>query len=157
MEGKGGKRTEDFPTFAEALVVDRIDDVDDSVAVAVVFGPDGPDSTLAPEIPELEHGRGQRYLPGCMKVCVCVRRSMKRLQARGTGSRVLFWPTVGAILSGDRPGVSLYIVLIFSRRVCKERSEMRRLSCFLVVALGARTVLPAPSRPMMMTENSSFL
>ena len=72
MEGKGGKRTEDFPTFAEALVVDRIDDVDDSVAVAVVFGPDGPDSTLAPEIPELEHGRGQRYLPGCMKMCVCV-------------------------------------------------------------------------------------
>lgn len=30
---------------------------------------------------------------------------------------VLFWPTVGPILSGVRPGVSLYIVLIFSNNV----------------------------------------
>lgn len=31
------ERTEDFPALAEAFVVDRIDDVDDSVAVTVVF------------------------------------------------------------------------------------------------------------------------
>lgn len=48
--------TEYFPTLAEALVVDCIDDVDDRVAVIVVFRPDGPDSALASEVPELEHG-----------------------------------------------------------------------------------------------------
>ena len=31
------ERTEDFPALAEAFVVDRIDDVDDGVAVTVVF------------------------------------------------------------------------------------------------------------------------
>jgi hypothetical protein len=46
-------------------VVDRIDHVDDGVAVAVVFGPYGADAALAAEIPELEHCRGQRDLPGC--------------------------------------------------------------------------------------------
>ncbi len=49
-------RTEGFPALAEALVVDCIDDVDDCVAVIVVFRPDGPDPTLASEVPELEHG-----------------------------------------------------------------------------------------------------
>jgi hypothetical protein len=57
--------TEDFPAFAEPLVVDRIDHVDDGVAVAVVLGPYGADTALATEIPELEHCRGQRDLPGC--------------------------------------------------------------------------------------------
>ena len=47
--------TEDFPALAEPLVVDRIDHVDDGVAVAVVLGPDGADATLAAKIPELEH------------------------------------------------------------------------------------------------------
>jgi hypothetical protein len=49
-------RTESFPTLAEALVVNCIDDVDDCVAVVVVFRPDGPDPALASEVPELEHG-----------------------------------------------------------------------------------------------------
>ena len=52
----GRRRTEDFPAFAEAFVVTRIDDVDDSVAVAVVFRPNGSNPALASEIPELEHG-----------------------------------------------------------------------------------------------------
>jgi hypothetical protein len=43
---------------------------------------------------------------------------MRDSERGGEGRCVLFWPTVGAILSGDKPGVSLYIVLIFSRRVC---------------------------------------
>ena len=60
-------RTEGFPALAEALVVDCIDDVDDCVAVIVVFRPDGPDPALAPEVPELEHGGGQSYLPGYKK------------------------------------------------------------------------------------------
>jgi hypothetical protein len=34
------------------------------VAVVVVFWPDGSDPALASEIPELEQGRGQRYLSG---------------------------------------------------------------------------------------------
>ena len=57
--------TEDFPALAEPLVVDRIDHVDDGVAVAVVLGPDGADAALAAEIPELEHCRRQRDLPSC--------------------------------------------------------------------------------------------
>jgi hypothetical protein len=61
------ERTEGFPALAEALMVDCVDDVDDGVAVIVVFRPDGPDPALASEIPELEHGRGQSYLPGCME------------------------------------------------------------------------------------------
>ena len=36
---------------------------------------------------------------------------------------VLFWPTVGAILSGGKPGMSLYRVLTFSRRVCEAEKE----------------------------------
>jgi hypothetical protein len=36
-------------------MVDRIDDVDDGVAVAVVLWPYGADAALAAEIPELEH------------------------------------------------------------------------------------------------------
>jgi hypothetical protein len=48
-------------------VVDRIDDVDDRVTVAVVFGPYGADAALATEIPELEYCRGQRDLPGCAR------------------------------------------------------------------------------------------
>ena len=48
--------TKNFPAFAEALVVDCIDDVDNGVAVIVVFRPDGPNPALASEIPELEHG-----------------------------------------------------------------------------------------------------
>jgi hypothetical protein len=43
------------------------------VAVAVVLRPNGPDPALASEIPELEHGRGQGYLPGCACVRACVR------------------------------------------------------------------------------------
>ena len=49
-------RTKNFPAFAEALVVDCINDVDNGVAVIVVFRPDGPNPALASEIPELEHG-----------------------------------------------------------------------------------------------------
>jgi len=74
------------------------------------------------------------------------------------GRCVLFWPTVGAILSGGRPGVSLYIVFIFSRRVCRAKKDERKVNCLLFSdSLTVRTVLPAPSRPMIMTENSSFL
>ena len=54
--GGGGGRTEDFPALAEAFVVDRVDDVDDGVAVAVVFRPNGSNPALASEVPELEHG-----------------------------------------------------------------------------------------------------
>lgn len=112
-------------------MVDRIDDVDNGVAVAVVLRPNGPDPALASEIPELEHGRRQGYLPGCMKcVHVCVggcmtynEEAVSIERGRSGGYCVLFWPTVGAILSGGRPGVSLYIVLIFSRRVCKNERE----------------------------------
>ena len=35
----------------------------------------------------------------------------------GINLNALFCPTVGPILSGDNPGVSLYNVLILSRRV----------------------------------------
>jgi hypothetical protein len=49
-------RTEGFPALAEALVIDCIDDVDDCVAIIVVFRPDGPDPALASEVPELEYG-----------------------------------------------------------------------------------------------------
>ncbi len=48
-------------------MVDCIDDVDDGVAVIVVFRPDRPNAALAPEVPELEHGRGKSYLPGWVK------------------------------------------------------------------------------------------
>jgi hypothetical protein len=54
--GGGSERTEDFPALAEAFVIDRIDDVDDCVAIAVVFRPNGSNPALTPEIPELEHG-----------------------------------------------------------------------------------------------------
>jgi hypothetical protein len=54
--GGGGERTKDFPALAEAFVVDRVDDVDDGVAVAVVFRPNGSDPALASKIPELEQG-----------------------------------------------------------------------------------------------------
>jgi hypothetical protein len=37
------------------------------MAVIVVFRPDGPDPALASEIPELEQGRRQSYLPSCME------------------------------------------------------------------------------------------
>jgi hypothetical protein len=67
QEWRKNRHTEDFPTLAEALVVDCIDDVDDCVAVIVVFRPDRPYPALASEVPELEHGRGQSYLPGCME------------------------------------------------------------------------------------------
>ena len=56
VERRRRNRTEGLPAFAEALVVDCIDDVDDCVAVIVVLRPDGPDPTLASEVPELEHG-----------------------------------------------------------------------------------------------------
>lgn len=56
MGGERGERTEDFPALAEAFVVDRIDDVDDCVAVAVVLRPNGSNTALASKIPELEHG-----------------------------------------------------------------------------------------------------
>jgi hypothetical protein len=58
-------------------VVDRIDDVDDGMAVTIVFWPNGPDPALASEIPELEHGRGQRYLPGCYGMCACMTLNAK--------------------------------------------------------------------------------
>jgi hypothetical protein len=55
-ERKKKDRTKNFPALAETLVVNCIDDVDNGVAVIVVFRPDGPDPALASEIPELEHG-----------------------------------------------------------------------------------------------------
>lgn len=61
------ERTKHFPALAEALMVDCIDYVDNGMAVIVVFRPDGPDPALASEIPELEHGRRQSYLTGCME------------------------------------------------------------------------------------------
>jgi len=99
-----GGRTEDIPALAETLVVDSIDDVDDGVAVVVVSWPDGPDPTLASEVPELEDGRGQGYLAGCVeeRITLCFLVGERRWELY-----VLFWPTVGAILSGGRPGVSL--------------------------------------------------
>ena len=53
-EREKGYVTKDFPALAEALVVDRIDDVDHGVAVAVVLWPYGADAALATQIPELE-------------------------------------------------------------------------------------------------------
>jgi len=54
---RGGEDgVEGFPALAEALVIDCIDDVDDCVAIIVVFRPDGPDPALASEVPELEYG-----------------------------------------------------------------------------------------------------
>jgi hypothetical protein len=61
---EGKRPTKDFPAFTEALVVYCVDDVDYSMAVIVVFWPDGPDPALSAEVPELEHGRGQSDLPG---------------------------------------------------------------------------------------------
>ena len=110
--------TEDFPALAEPLVVDRIDHVDDGMAVAVVLGPDGADATLAAEIPELEHCRGQGDLPSCAYIQYSFMLRCPNYGGNAVGLRcVLFWPTVGAILSGGSPGVSLYIVFIFSRSV----------------------------------------
>jgi hypothetical protein len=51
--------------------------------------------------------------------------------------RALFWPTVGAILSGGRPGVSLYIVLIFSRSVCEAKRNKENDSSGVVERNGA--------------------
>jgi len=66
--GEGdGCRTEALPALAQALAVVRIDDVDDGVAVTVVFRPYGADAALAAEIPELEYCRGQRDLPDCAR------------------------------------------------------------------------------------------
>lgn len=70
----------------------------------------------------------------------------------------LFCPTVGPILSGDSPGVSLYNVLILSRRVYSIlASECNLPKKTVGVTCAERTVLPAPSNPTIMTENSSFL
>jgi hypothetical protein len=116
-------RTKNFPTLAEALVVDCIDDIDNGVAVIIVFRPDGPDPMLASEIPELG-ARLKTKLSSQLhgeKKCRWMVHEIKHVLmmcSGGVGRCVLFWPTVRAILSGERPGVSLYMVLIFSKRVC---------------------------------------
>ncbi len=48
-------------------MVNCIDNVDDGVAVTVVFQPCGADTTLAAKIPELEYCRGQHDLPDCAR------------------------------------------------------------------------------------------
>jgi hypothetical protein len=53
LQGERKKRTEDFPAFAETLAVDRVNDVDDGMAIIIIFGPDGPDPALSAEVPEL--------------------------------------------------------------------------------------------------------
>lgn len=64
-------------------MIDCIDDVDDRVAVIVVFRPDGPDPALASEVPELEHGRGQSYLPGCIERRQTVYRFVRKKLVSG--------------------------------------------------------------------------
>lgn len=55
---------------------------------------------------------------------------------------VLFWPTVGAILSGVNPGVSLYSVLIFSSSVCPPKGKKTRPSSAHVTNSLACSVQP---------------
>lgn len=55
---------------------------------------------------------------------------------------VLFWPTVGAILSGVNPGVSLYSVLIFSSSVCPLKDKKTRSSSAQVTNSLACSVQP---------------
>ena len=46
------------------------------------------------------------------------------------GTYSLFCPTVGAILSGVKPGTSLYNVFIFSSRVCSLGQPARNETMF---------------------------
>ncbi len=91
-------RTEYFPAFAEALSVVGVNNVGDGVAVVVVSRPYVAYSTLTTEVVKLEDGGGKGDFASCR-----ARQDTKR--PRGYSS--LFCPTVGAILSGERPGVSL--------------------------------------------------
>lgn len=51
---------------------------------------------------------------------------------------LLFCPTVGPILSGDSPGVSLYSVLIFSSKVCDTKLQRLGLAVGDVAKNGYR-------------------
>ena len=103
-------RTEYFPAFAQSLAVLRVDDIHHCVAVIVVAVPYGTYSPLPAEVPELENGGWKGDFAHCGAF------SLEVLLDTRT-RHVLFCPTVGAILSGDNPGVSVYIVLIFSSNV----------------------------------------
>lgn len=102
------EHTKDLPTFTQSLAIFRVDYKDHSMAIFVVAMPDGTDPALSAQIPELQYSGRQCNLTSYTLV--------KIVLTYGT-EHILFWPTVGAILSGDSPGVSLYRVLIFSNSV----------------------------------------
>jgi hypothetical protein len=97
----GGAQTEDLPALAEPLAVLGVEDVEHGVAVGVVARPDRADAALAAEVHELQDRRRQRDLAHC------AHGPRQRRRRRGERAGALFWPTVGAILFGGRPGVSL--------------------------------------------------
>lgn len=78
------------------------------MAVFIIAMPNGANTALTAQVPELEDSGRQCDLTGYNLV--------NRILTLGR-EYVLFWPTVGAILSGERPGVSLYKVFIFSSNV----------------------------------------
>ena len=55
-------RTEYFPPFAQSFTVLCVDDVYDGMALVVVPMPDGADTTLAAQVPELKNCGWQRDL-----------------------------------------------------------------------------------------------
>ena len=82
------------------------------MAVIVVFVPNVSDAALPTQVPELEDGRGKGNRPSCE-----AERQIATFIEKVEWD-ALFCPTVGPILSGVRPGVSLYSVFIFSNKVC---------------------------------------
>ena len=113
-------RTKDFPAFYKTFSVFGVDDEHNGMAVVVISVPDISDTTLSPQVPEFQDGGWEgdlaHYTEGRL---VFLWR---------TGEHALFCPTVGPILSGVNPGVSLYSVLIFSSNVCQSASELARAS-----------------------------
>jgi len=122
-------------------VVDRIDDVDDGVAVAVIFRPNGPDSALASEIPELQHGRGQRYLPSCTKRRnVCDARVYMTFneevasEERGGGAYCSGPPSGRFYLAAD---LACHYILSLSSRgesVGPKRMRGKSIVCYFLIA-----------------------
>ena len=100
MNGRMSRvHTKHFPALAQTLAVFRIYNVDHGVTIIVVTMPYVPDSSLPAQIPELKDGRGEGDGASCEPVGPPSRKAR--------GCHALFWPTVGPILSGVRPGVSL--------------------------------------------------
>jgi hypothetical protein len=105
-----GRRTEHFPTFPESFAVLCINNVDHGMAIIVIPWPDRSNTLLPTQIPELEDGGRESDLTHYLNI--------KKMPLVTKNNCLLFCPTVGAILSGVRPGTSLNNVFIFSSSVC---------------------------------------